>query len=59
MARGRRQQPGDIVRIDIGDGKQCFALALTPPLYAFFEGICAGGELLQDVRADRLSSSCG
>ena len=35
MARGKKQKRGDLIRIDIGGGKQFHAIALTPPLIAF------------------------
>lgn len=39
MVRGRKQKRGDLVRIDIGGGKHFYAVALTSPLFAFFEGV--------------------
>ncbi|AYC99702.1 Imm26 family immunity protein [Neorhizobium sp. NCHU2750] len=50
MGRGRKQKRGDIVRIDIGGGKQFYAVALTPPLFAFLDGISEHGEPVQDVQ---------
>ena len=50
MARGRKQKRGDIVRIDIGNGKHFHAVALTHPLFAFLEGVFEGEEPVRDVR---------
>lgn len=50
MGRGRKQKLGDIVRIDIGNGKHFHAVALTNPLFAFFDGVSEGDEPGKDVR---------
>jgi hypothetical protein len=50
MVRGRKQNRGDIVRIDIGNGKQFHAVALTHPLFAFLDGVFEREEPVQDVR---------
>lgn len=50
MVRGRKQQRGDLVGVDIGGGKRFDAVALTPPLFAFLEGTHETGEPVGDVR---------
>jgi len=50
MVRGGKQKRGDIVRIEIGNGKQFHAVALTNPLFAFLDGVSERGEPVQDVR---------
>ncbi|WP_105435834.1 Imm26 family immunity protein [Neorhizobium tomejilense] len=50
MVRGRKQKRGDIVRINIGNGKQLLAVALTHPLFAFLDGVVESEEPVQDVR---------
>jgi hypothetical protein len=39
MAQTRKQKRGDLVRIDIGGGKHFCAVALTNPLFAFFDSV--------------------
>ncbi|MGK9339722.1 Imm26 family immunity protein, partial [Sinorhizobium meliloti] len=50
MVRGRKQNRGDVVRIDIGNGKHLHAVALTHPLFAFLDGVFEREEPVQDVR---------
>jgi len=50
MVRGRKQKRGDIVRIDLGNGKQFHAVALTHPLFAFLDGASEREEPVHDVR---------
>lgn len=51
MTRRRNQKPGDIVSIDIGDGRKFYAVALTHPLYAFLDGLIEPGEPADVVRS--------
>jgi hypothetical protein len=50
MSRGKKQKIGDIVRIDIGNGRYFHAIALTNPLFAFLDGVSEGDEPESDVR---------
>lgn len=50
MVRGRKKQRGDVVRIDIGNGKHFHAVALTHPLFAFLDGVSEREEPVEDVR---------
>lgn len=50
MVRGTKQKRGDLVSVDIGDGTYFYALALTHPLFAFFDRVFAHGETVHDVR---------
>lgn len=50
MGRGKKQKRGDIVRIDIGNGKQFHAVALTHPMFAFLASVSEREEPVQEVR---------
>jgi hypothetical protein len=50
MARGRKQRRGDVVRIDIGNGKHFHAVALTHSLFAFLDGVFEREEPVEAMR---------
>ncbi len=50
MIRGRKQKPGDIVRIDIGNNRRFHAVALTHPLFAFLDEELEAEELVDNLR---------
>jgi hypothetical protein len=50
MAQGRKQKRGDLVSIPIGDGKHCCAVALTDPLFAFFDGTLEVGQRPESIK---------
>jgi len=47
-----RRLPGQIVRIDLGDGLHGYGLVLREPLIAFFDKPCAAGEACPDEIAN-------
>lgn len=49
MGRGKKQKRGNIVAVKVEEGRFCFALALTSPLYAFFDGVYATIEAPQNL----------
>lgn len=47
-----RRQPGQIVRIDLGDGAHSYAQVLTEPLLAFYDRVYEGsGPALEEIIA--------
>jgi hypothetical protein len=50
-AKTRRREPGQIVRIDLGDGTHSFAHVLAEPLIAFYDKAYQGEEPAPEVIA--------